>query len=393
MHTRIARTLTAATVLASLAGAAGALAQSTQPPPGVDPATHAAHAAQNPAAHTPTTAAPADGDKQLVDQIAQLRAQVAELQAALAQGHSAKAAQPNGGPAAGMGMRRGKANQPTGQMGGMSTGSKSGTGQMPQPAPGAAQPGGMAGMGGGGTMGNDQSMMAMMQQMMGKMDQMMSGMGMGGAGGTAGAGGGMSGAAGMSGGMMDDMDMMGMGGGMSGGAGMAGGGMPKMDQMMGMGMSRMGGGMNTGSMASTLPGFPGASHIYHLGATGFFLDHATHITLTTEQVKQLNEVKEQSLLNQATLERKVEQAEQDLWNLTASDAPDVAKIDAKAKEIAQLQAEQRIAFIRDVGKAAAVLSDEQRRQLTGMAAPNPAPQAAPASGAMPAMGGGGMSDM
>ena len=154
-----------------------------------------------------------------------------------------------------------------------------------------------------------------------------------------------------------------------------------------------GGGMSTGGMASALPGFPGVSHIDHLGATGFFIDHGSHITLTVEQQKQLGEIKEQSLLNQATLERKVEQAEQDLWNLTASDAPDVAKIDAKAKEIAQLQAEQRIAFIRDVGKAAAVLSDEQRRQLTGMAAPNPAPQAAPASGAMPAMGGGGMSDM
>ena len=32
------------------------------------------------------------------------------------------------------------------------------------------------------------------------------------------------------------------------------------------------GGMNTGGMGSALPGFPGASHIYHLGATGFFLD-------------------------------------------------------------------------------------------------------------------------
>ena len=36
--------------------------------------------------------------------------------------------------------------------------------------------------------------------------------------------------------------------------------------------------------------------------------------------------------------------------------------------------------------------DEQRKQLTGLTAPNPAAQPAPA-GAMPGMGGGGMSDM
>jgi Spy/CpxP family protein refolding chaperone len=185
------------------------------------------------------------------------------------------------------------------------------------------------------------------------------------------------------------MDMMGgMGGGASAGGMATGGGMGMMDEMMAMGTSRMGGG--SGSMISALPGFPGASHIYHVGATGFFLDHATHITLTPEQQRQLNQIKEQSLLDQATQQRKIDQAEQDLWNLTGADSPDAAKIEAKAREIAQLQAEQRTSFIRDVGKAAAVLADEQRKQLTGMAAPNPAPQGMPAGGAMPGMGGGGM---
>ena len=32
------------------------------------------------------------------------------------------------------------------------------------------------------------------------------------------------------------------------------------------------------SMPSALPGFPGQSHLYHIGATGFFLDHPEHIT-------------------------------------------------------------------------------------------------------------------
>ena len=149
------------------------------------------------------------------------------------------------------------------------------------------------------------------------------------------------------------------------------GDMPMMDKMMAKGMSQMGGGMNTGSMVSALPGFPGASHIYHLGATGFFLDHATHITLTNDQQTQLNQIKEASLSEQATLERKIEQGEQELWTLTASDAPDGAKVEAKAREIEKLRADQRIAFMRDVGKAAAVLTDEQRKQLTGMLPPAP----------------------
>ncbi|MGD9691366.1 MAG: Spy/CpxP family protein refolding chaperone [Phycisphaerales bacterium] len=230
--------------------------------------------------------------------------------------------------------------------------------------------------------------------------QMGPGMGKGrmGSGTMAGVSGGssMRGVSGDGMGMMDMDEMMEGMGGSSGG--MSGGGMSgmmgMMDQMMGMGMSRMGGGMNTGGMASALPGFPGASHIYHLGATGFFLDHGSHITLTVDQQKQLGEIKEQSLLNQATLQRRIDQAEQELWDLTGADAPDAAKVDVKAHEIEQLKSEQRIAFIRDVGNAASVLTDEQRKQLTGMSPANPA-LVPTQPGALPGMGGanGGMSDM
>ncbi len=55
--------------------------------------------------------------------------------------------------------------------------------------------------------------------------------------------------------------------------------MGKMGQMM-MGMSKMGPAQTTGS---ELPGFPGQSHLYHVGATGFFLDHASMLNLTSEQ--------------------------------------------------------------------------------------------------------------
>lgn len=312
--------------------------QTPPAPAGVDPATHAAHLKQDPASHAASAQPGAAGDANadLVNQIAALRAEVAKLQAALALRHTAQA------PAAvgGMGMAgRGKMQQPmgSGQMQPMQAQPMSGSGSM---APMPAAP----------------------------------------------AGGGM--------GMMDD-DMMEMGGMSGGGGGMGMMDMDGMMKMMGMGNMPMGGAGNPAAMAmpSALPGFPGASHIYHVGATGLFLDHPEHITLTLDQQTALNQRKERTLLQQAEFQRKIEQAEQELWVLTAADQPDAAAIDKKVQEIAKFQGDQRVAFIRAVGEAAQLLTDEQRKQLTGMLPPAPTPMA-PAAPAMPGMpAGGGMSDM
>lgn len=159
------------------------------------------------------------------------------------------------------------------------------------------------------------------------------------------------------------------------------GDMSMMDEMMsgtttGGGMS-MGGEMISMAPHSALPGFPGASHIYHIGATGFFLDHAQHINLSTEQQVQLNKIKEQALLSKSATDRQIEQAEQELAVLTSSDQPDLKKIDNKVREIAKLGADERIAFIKAVGEAAGVLTDEQRKILTGFATPAPSPAMSP----------------
>jgi Spy/CpxP family protein refolding chaperone len=191
-------------------------------------------------------------------------------------------------------------------------------------------------------------------------------------------GGGMMGGPGMGGmqgkgmGGMPGMDMMmgGMGGtqgkGMAGMGGMSGGGMED-DEMGMMGMMGMGSMKGMGKMQKTaaLPGFPGASHIYHIGATGFFLDHPEHVTLTTKQQTTLNGLKEKALLEKSTFQRKIDEAEQELWTLTASDQPDAAKIEAKVKEIEKVRGDQRLAFIRAVGEAAKVLTAEQRTALLG----------------------------
>jgi len=160
---------------------------------------------------------------------------------------------------------------------------------------------------------------------------------------------------------MKDMPMKGKMSGM-GGMGMMGGkGMAMMGQMKGMGQMQM---------PSALPGFAGASHIYHVGSTNFFLDHPQHITLSKEQQTKLNQIKQQSLLGQATSDRWIAEAEQELWLLTSEDIPDAAKIAGKIRETEKLRSDKRIAFIRAVGKAAQVLTAEQRQTLVGMLPPD-----------------------
>ena len=168
------------------------------------------------------------------------------------------------------------------------------------------------------------------------------------------------------------------GGGMPGMGGMSGGGMGMMDDMDMMGMGPMGGSKGQKmKMTASLPGFPGASHVYHIGATDFFLDHPEHITLATGQQVKLNAIKQKAVTEKANAQRKIDEAEQHLWELTAADQPDAAKIEAQIRAVEKLRGDQRLAFIRSVGEAAQVLTDDQRKILLGLAPPSPSPHVHP----------------
>ena len=153
---------------------------------------------------------------------------------------------------------------------------------------------------------------------------------------------------------------------MSGQKGMGGMGMMKGKGMGMMGSMKDMNGSPSASMQSALPGFPGASHLYHIGSTDFFLDHGEHIDLTVDQLSKLNQIKEQTNLNQASEERNIEEAEQELWELTAADSPDMRNIEKKIREIEKLKSDKRIGFIHAVGKASQVLTHDQHQALTGM---------------------------
>ena len=95
------------------------------------------------------------------------------------------------------------------------------------------------------------------------------------------------------------------------GSGMSGM-MAMMGQMMGMGgMSPAPGAAMSGMPQSALPGFPGVSHLYHIGATGFFLDHSDHIRLSNEQQMSLNTIKEKAVAAKSTTDAQIERAKQD----------------------------------------------------------------------------------
>ncbi len=151
-----------------------------------------------------------------------------------------------------------------------------------------------------------------------------------------------------------------------------------------MGMMAMGK-RSDGSAESSSPGIASISHLYHVGATGFFLDQSDHITLSADQESAIHKIKEQAVLDQGTFERQVAEAEQQLWKLTAADKPDTANVEAKTREIEKLRADQRLAIIKTVGDAAAILTPDQRNTLTGAAghthdhnatasSPTPAPE-------------------
>jgi hypothetical protein len=105
-------------------------------------------------------------------------------------------------------------------------------------------------------------------------------------------------------------------------------------------------------MPSDLPGFPGAAHIYHVGATGFFLDYSAALKLTADQQAALKRIKEESMGDLAAAQRRIDQAEQELWMITDSDRPDSMTLEMKVRDIEKLKGDQRIAFIRSVGEAA-----------------------------------------
>ena len=112
-----------------------------------------------------------------------------------------------------------------------------------------------------------------------------------------------------------------------------------------------------------LPGDSDAPHLYHLGETSFFLDHAELMDLNQQQTKQLENLKQTWFSHSKQITEEIDALEEQLWQLTAEGKPDAKKIEDKIRQITVLQANLRIDFIRKVGEAVSVLSPDQVKAL------------------------------
>ena len=128
-----------------------------------------------------------------------------------------------------------------------------------------------------------------------------------------------------------------------------------------------------------LPAFAGASHLYHVGATGFFLNLSPRIALTADQQRALTQMKSKAPSLQNAADRRIEAGEQVLWLLTAVDYPSADKITAKVREIEKARDDERIAFMQAVGEPAKLLTPQQQAQLLDN------PPAAAAASILPAV--------
>lgn len=131
------------------------------------------------------------------------------------------------------------------------------------------------------------------------------------------------------------------------------------------------------STSQQLPHAGAAPHLFHLGAESFFLDHE-ELALTSEQRTMLSAIRETAVLGYATSQRKIDQAEQELWSITSAEHPSAGRVETKLAEIARLSARQRMDYILAIGQAVAHLTEAQHEMLTmprtsagGVATPPP----------------------
>lgn len=115
------------------------------------------------------------------------------------------------------------------------------------------------------------------------------------------------------------------------------------------------------SMQTTdsLPGYPQAAHLYHLGAADFFLDHTEQLSLSSQQTESLTVIKSGWVAYQEKANVQIADLEQILWQETAQGQPDLENIRKIIADIEALNAQLRLDFITRVGKAVTVLRAEQ----------------------------------
>jgi len=113
------------------------------------------------------------------------------------------------------------------------------------------------------------------------------------------------------------------------------------------------------------------------------LHHRTELGLTPEQVSRLEALRGEFAREAIRREADLRIAELDLAGLLAQEPLEMARVEAKVREAAQLQADLRIARLRTLEQGKAVLTPEQRARLGSLLGGGdmPGPRRAAATGA------------
>ena len=93
------------------------------------------------------------------------------------------------------------------------------------------------------------------------------------------------------------------------------------------------------------------------------LRHRDRLGLTADQIKQLEQLRNDFAKESIRSEANLRIVEMDLSSLLEAQAVDMTQVEAKIREIEQIRGDLRIARIRSIEKGKAQLSAEQRRKL------------------------------
>jgi hypothetical protein len=143
------------------------------------------------------------------------------------------------------------------------------------------------------------------------------------------------------------------------------GGMGKMSKMM-MGNGSMMGSkpkpdnqVTSVSSIGTLPGYKDVPHLYHLGEEAFFLNYQEKLNLSSDQISQLEVVKNKWEIFQSEKVLEREKLEEKLWQLTSSGIPDFNQIQKNISQVEVINTKLRMSFIKQVGNAVKALHPKQ----------------------------------
>ena len=96
------------------------------------------------------------------------------------------------------------------------------------------------------------------------------------------------------------------------------------------------------------------------------LDHRSELGLAPEQVSRLEALRGEFARDAIRRDADIRIAEMDLVALLDREPPDLAQVEAKVREVAQLRAELRIARLRAIEQGKTLLTAEQRTRLQAL---------------------------